>query len=161
MKTSSIISEAQDARNCRVIRVSMTNNLLCRRTPELHSLLHDGTPAERAEYVRQYRRRVLVWGLVLAVVAGAMGLSYHEKVAPSPPTESETPAGAIQSLQLHQTSFSTSTTLVTTNGTYQVYGAVSASSGDHVNLKTEKTQYGEKKSVCVTSEIKSACYQLL
>lgn len=161
MKTTDTISATQDARNCRIIRVSMSNFLSYRCTPELLWLLEQGTPEQRAAHVKQYGRRILFWAFAFAVAVSAIGLSRNEQVKPPPPIELVTPAGAIQSIQLHETSFSTSTTVVTTEGTYQVHGAVSAASGSPVTLKKETSQYGEQTSVCVTSDIKTACYRLL
>lgn len=56
----------------------------------------------------------------------------------------------------------TTTTVVTAEGNFQVRGAVSAAIGNPVALKKEKASAGgERASICITSAIKSACYQLL
>lgn len=68
-------------------------------------------------------------------------------------------AGTVVSVQLHDTAFSTSTTVTTSIGTFQVSGAVTASPGDVTKMRTEK--HSDDQSLCVQSEFKSGCYRLL
>lgn len=68
-------------------------------------------------------------------------------------------AGTVVSVQLHETTFSTSTTVNTTGGTFQVSGAVTASPGDVTKMRSEKLS-GEQ-SLCVESSYKGKCYRLL
>ncbi|WP_247256517.1 hypothetical protein [Pseudomonas moorei] len=162
MKTTATISAAQDARNCRIIRVSMSNFLSYRSAHELQLLLEHGTPEQRAAHVQQYRRRILFWAFALMVAGSLIVLSRNPQVTPPPSSGWVRPAGAIEHIELHETAFSTTTTVVTAEGNFQVRGAVSAAIGNPVALKKEKASAGgERVSICITSAIKSACYQLL
>lgn len=91
-----------------------------------------------------------VAGLILAVIAviGSAGVILYE-----PETKNRS-AGTLTSLQLHETTFSRLTSVETTEGWYQVQGAVSASKGDPVTIKT--SSYAQV--LCIESRDGTSCY---
>lgn len=124
-------------------------------------LLMDATAAERQEAVTTSNRRMMV---IVAIASAGFALSYLIPREPRPaqagPAVSE--AGTVTSVQLHETTFSRSTTVQTSSGTFQVRGAVSASVGDKAQLKTEELPGMEpRRTLCVESAIKTACYDVL
>ena len=66
------------------------------------------------------------------------------------------PAGNLISLQLHETTFSWLTSVETSEGWYQVQGAVSASKGDAVKIKSS----GDSQDVCIESRNETSCYSI-
>ena len=155
-----MITEEHDARNRRLIAGSLRAMMGLELTAEPRRLLRDGTPEERAAYVHKQNKYLFFLGVV--AVAGYFILTalFPRKPVPPPPAPVFSAAGQIQSLQLHDAAFSTSTTVITDTGTFQVFGGVSASNGDAVSLKRE-FQPLEQLSLCVASKIKSKCYRLL
>ena len=83
----------------------------------------------------------------IAVIGIAIAVFY------APETKSR-PAGTLTSLQLHETTFSRLTTVETSEGWYQVQGAVSASKGDAVSIKSS----GYAQDVCIESRDGTTCY---
>lgn len=127
-------------------------------TPDWRWQLEHGTPEDRAAYVKKLQGRVYIAFSVLVVIVAAMSDFGRDQVAPK---AIETPAGQILSIQLHETALSTSTTIETTSGTYQVHGGVTGAIGNQAILTLIKAPRGDQSSVCVESEIKAACYRLL
>nr|WP_181718129.1 hypothetical protein [Pseudomonas putida] len=64
------------------------------------------------------------------------------------------PVGEVKSLMLHNSSFSTITTLETTDGWYQLEGAVSGARGDIVSIETT----GGLQKACIESKDSKACF---
>lgn len=100
------------------------------------------------------------------VVLSVLGVFVYVMTSPKPvaPAPLITAAGSVTHVDLHETSFSTSTSVVTTSGTYQVKGGVSATKGDEASLKVEhlvEHNNRERRSLCIKSSLKSACYELL
>lgn len=67
------------------------------------------------------------------------------------------PAGVVNDLQLHETTFSTVTTVETSEGWYQTEAAVSASKGDAVTIKAR----GSALQICIDSKDRPSCYPVL
>jgi len=82
------------------------------------------------------------------------GGSYRGGVFYFAPETVTRPAGEVKSLLLHHSSFSTITTLETTEGWYQLEGAVSGARGDIVSIQTTA---GYQKA-CLKSKDSKACY---
>lgn len=91
---------------------------------------------------------VIAPALLLALGAVTGGVFYF---APETVTR---PAGEVKSLLLHHSSFSTITTLETTEGWYQLEGAVSGARGDIVSIQTTA---GYQKA-CLKSKDSKGCY---
>ncbi|WP_137162210.1 hypothetical protein [Pseudomonas asiatica] len=87
------------------------------------------------------------------IVVVVVGVSYKMVNRPEPVSRS---AGTVKSLQLHNTALSTVTTIETTEGWYQVQGAVSASKGDPVRILTE----GNARGACVASDGSESCFNM-
>jgi hypothetical protein len=159
------ITPYRDARNKRLIACSLRALLGLGLSAERQGLLSIGTPEDRAEFIKNNRIHcalVLAYG---AIFLFAISLQVPPFKTSHQPLllSSMAAAGQIQSLQLHQTTFSTSTTVVTSTGSYQVEGGVSAKSGDEASLKQEKDtlQKITRTSLCVDSKIQSRCFVLL
>lgn len=156
------IPDARDARNRRLLSHIAYSPMARFLRLDAERLVIEGTPEEREAYAK----RVMKWALLISVILAVYLLSIDwQKVGQQQPSSkvlSEVDAGKIQSVQLHETSFSRSTTIVTTVGTYQVVGGVSAEAGVYTTLKREQALSGGViTSVCVESHIKQACYPLL
>lgn len=120
---------------------------------------------EKDAFVRGEQRRFLK---VLAVAA-VLYLSYsaYRYFVPAPLPQAPPPttfeaAGTVEGIQLHNSFLSTSTTVRTTTGIYQVYGGVSAAVGDTTKIKREHSavRSSVESSLCVESKIKSDCYSI-
>lgn len=161
------VSKNQDERNKRSIQgIFVFRNQLFKEPwsgSESHRLVEGGTPEERAAYLERQRRRFAIFCAAFGAIVLAFVLVPAKPVVRpqiSPPSLSA--AGAVVGLQLHETALSTSTTVETTSGTFQVRGAVSAARGDTASLKREYDQFGPaRSSLCVESKAKSDCYNLL
>ncbi len=156
------VGDAEQAR-----RRDETNTRFLRVTPGLFLPAHrklyvlsEGTAAERESAAVAVRRQLLVFLIIGAVVVIGPAFLPRDPM-PAQPEPITTPVGAIQSLQLHETALSTSTTIRTSEATFHVSGAVSAKEGDGVTLKTLERPAGPEREVCVESTIKPACYQVL
>lgn len=77
--------------------------------------------------------------LVALVILGG----YHYS-----PDKVTRPAGEVKSLVLHDSAFSTITTLETTDGWYQLEGAVSGAKGDVVSIQAQ----GAYRKACIASQ---------
>lgn len=119
------------------------------------------TAEQRDYFVRVMSRRVIFLGLSVATLFFGLWASSGSAPAPSPPTF--TAAGTVSSVQLHETALSTTTSVVTTAGTFQVRGAVTASAGDVAEMKHEHLtrKSALQESLCVKSKFKEACYPLI
>lgn len=168
--STSTISEMQDEKNKRLIaRGSLVSSVMSSITKtrrplsaEQVRLIEMETPHERQAYVS--RQAKTSWAIILcfglAVVWSAMQPRTPAQPKPLPAVEI-TDAGLVKDIQLHETSLSTATTVTTTAGVYQVRGGVSATSGDVASLEAkEDGTLGVQKSLCIKSNIKSACYPL-
>ena len=115
------------------------------------------TPEARAYFVSVLTRRVIVTGLVVVGIFG--GLWASSGSAPAAPPPAFTAAGTVSSVQLHDYA----TSVVTTAGTFQVRGAVTATAGDVAEMKREYSSLSSapQDSLCVKSKFKEACYPLL
>jgi hypothetical protein len=152
------ITDEQDVRNSRQIRL-MQYPWKDRATRD--RLLRDGTPEERAAYVRRSNRMLMTAGAVFVIVIACTWLRpTSPKVASVPPVVE--PAGVVQSVDLHETALSRTTSVRTDRGVYQVSGAVSWAPGDKATLRTDQ-EGSEKgrKQLCIASSIQSACFFLL
>jgi len=157
-----VISEKQDYQNKRMIALSplfLGSIFGCSRA-RAHTLIYEATAEERAECVRKFRRRSVLISIAVALYMTI--LHFIPVRSEPPPVPKIVRAGQIQSVSLHEAAFATSTTVVTTTGVFQVEGAVSSTIGDSATLSTDtRSGYGEAKSLCVESAVKSACYPLL
>ncbi|MBJ2214040.1 MULTISPECIES: hypothetical protein [Pseudomonas] len=161
MKTNDKISENKDQMHRRLLNSPAGRFLTRGMGCDIEMLLETGTPAERAKVAKKVGVRSLAI-LALGVVVVLMTTPGEIKtIDPVPVVTTQEPAGTIQSIQLHDTALSTSTTVVTGTGTYHVRGAVSASPGDVVTMKKESPGAMERASLCVESHIKATCYSLL
>jgi hypothetical protein len=119
---------------------------------------------EKEAFVRAHNRRAMKW--VAAVGVLILGLMIYRHLVPAPPAPVIPPptfeaAGVVQDIQLHSTTFSTETTVKTSSGIFQVVGGVSASLGDEAQIKRESANSLSKSSLCIRSQIKTACYSIL
>lgn len=153
------ITAERDARNKKRIAHSFRTAMGLGLTEEQYRLINDGTPEERAAYLKKQGKYISI-GVVVVIGYFIIAQIIPRDPVPPPPAPEVSAAGQIQSLQLHETAFSTSTTVVTNTGIYQLHGGVSASAGDSVSLKRE-TYPLKLTSLCVESKIKTQCYGLL
>lgn len=123
-------------------------------------LLTTGTPEERARFVKAQTKKTLL--VLFGIGAWMVATELSRTPAPPAPAPTFIPAGHVVDVQLHDTTFSSSTTVTTSVGTYQVRGGASAAKGDTANLKRTKSASGMMQSfLCLESKIKSGCYELL
>lgn len=123
-------------------------------------LVTAGTPEERDAYVRKENRVLLISVLIVAAVSVVAGMMPKSPL-PLPVAPRIESAGTVLAVELHETTFSTTSSVRTERGVYQVAGAVSWTHGDKATVKDD--QDGARKGVkrlCVASEIKSDCYLL-
>lgn len=153
------ITPERDARNRRILCHSFRSVIGLGLSAEQIRLLNIGTPEDREAYVKKLAK---YYSLAAAVIVGYVSLwsMLPRDIRPFPPAPEISDAGTVQSLQLHETALSTSTTVVTATGTYQVKGGGSAALGDVATLKRE-TQPIPQTSLCIESSIKTRCYYLL
>jgi hypothetical protein len=153
--------EAKDARNKKLILSFKRSAFTYGLHPYPYDLVERGTPEERSNYVAAVGRRLFYAVLAITVFFIAVGLQPDKSSPPAVEVWTK-PVGNIVSIQLHETALSTSTTVVTAEGTFQVRGAVSAAPGDAVVMQRDEAPAALKQSkICVTSDIKSSCYSLL
>ncbi len=110
--------------------------------------------------MRLARRRcfLMLGGIALIVTAwGAM----PNKPVPLPPAPTIESAGSIVRIQLHESAFSSSSSVETTEGVFQVQGAVTGAAGDVATMKTVDQHGMVKSELCIEAKFKSACYRLL
>jgi hypothetical protein len=156
------ISRRKDARNRAIISNISYGPVGRMLKQDIEWLLAEGTPEQRAAFAKKIRIWMLFGVAFLAVflINGNWQHVFGPKPQPTLPVDID--AGIVQSVQLHETALSRSTTIVTTIGTYQVVGGVSAEPGVYAVLRRETTMSGnEISSVCINSKIKQACYRLL
>lgn len=127
--------------------------------PSARDLAYEGTFDECTEYVRKCNRRlflaVVLIGLVLLAPWPSSGRSL---IVPSEPVYES--AGKIQAIVLHEASFSSTTSITTTEGVFQVAGAVSASIGDEAKVKRWMTGSVQHAELCIESKFKPSCSAL-
>lgn len=97
------------------------------------------------------RDHLITVPIVLLLLALVIWTVYH--YAPEKVTR---PAGEVKSLVLHDSAFSTITTLETTDGWYQLEGAVSGAKGDNVSIQAQ----GAYRKACIASQDSKACYDI-
>ena len=128
------------------------------------SLLDHATPAERAAFVDWQHKLMLLFVVATAAIVGVGAVIHPASSRPTALPTAVSSAGAVKSIELHETSFSTTSTVTTDTGVYQVRGAVSASLGDVLQLKAtpedKRAFQMSKQELCVSSSIKTACYEL-
>lgn len=100
-------------------------------------------------------RKLLVAGLLaFLIVVGP------ELIPPDAPVT--TPIGSIKTLEVQETTFSTSTTVITEIGAFHVQGAVSGHQGDRAVLKVyERPFRTTAHELCIESIVEPECYALL
>ena len=147
---------ARDRINTRIIQASRRSVLgIGLRDPQC--LLDVGSADERAEYARHIKRR-LVYGIgIIAFVSVSMAL--RTPAEPVNATATYTDAGSVLGVELHETSFSRTSSVTTSTGTFQVSGAVTAAIGDGARFKQAADSIG--KSLCIGNAYKAHCYRLL
>lgn len=127
-------------------------------------IMLDAPLEEKEAYVRASKRRVMKWVAVVGLIF--LGFTIYRyfvpaPIPPAPPLPTFEGAGIVQDIQLHSTTFSIETTIKTSTGIFQVRGGVSASVGDAAQIK-RVTSYGTvQPSLCIQSQIKTACYSML
>lgn len=161
MKKNNQIPAAKDEMHRRLLDSPAGRFLTRGMGYDIQMLLDTGTPGERANVAKKIGVRTLAIAALGVVVVLMTKPGEIKTIDPAPVVTIQEPAGLIQSIQLHDTALSTSTTLVTGTGTYHVRGAVSASPGDVVTMKKESPGAMERTSLCVESHIKATCYSLL
>lgn len=124
------------------------------------SLLTSGTLEDRAKYVKALRMRAVKF-VVLCVIFGMVYWLTPSKPPQVIPPPVVTQAGVVHSILLRETAFSTSTSVETSEGTFQVRGAVTATPGDHVEMMVEIDHGVKGTSLCIASKFKTACYSLM
>lgn len=150
-----------DMRNRRIIEIVRSTYLGYGLHHDTQHLLDLGTDSERADYVRLLSRRLKLLAFAICVVALCVTFApRHPTPTPIAPTTTE--AGNVVSIQFHDTAFSNSTSVVTSAGTFQVSGAVTATPGDVASF-IESVDIGNMKvkSLCIESQFKNACYRVL
>lgn len=70
-------------------------------------------------------------------------------------------AGSVTYVVLHESAFSTTSSVTTDKGVFQVSGAVTASTGDKAKVRVLKSGSIESKALCIESSFKPNCYNLL
>ncbi|MEX6780188.1 hypothetical protein [Pseudomonas aeruginosa] len=152
--------EKADEKNKRLIASLLRSPFIRGLHPDPESLLMDGSPGERSEFVRLARRRTFLMLGGVALIVGVFASLPTKPVAP-PPAPTFESAGSVIRIQLHESAFSSSSSVETTEGVFQVQGAVTGSSGDVATMKTLDQHGVVKSELCIESKFKSACYTLL
>lgn len=147
---------SRDRINIRIIQASRRSVLgIGLRDPQC--LLDVGTAAERAEYARRIKLR-LVFGIgIIAFLSVYMVL--RTPAEPLNVAATYTEAGRVLGVELHETSLSRTSSVTTSTGTFQVSGAVTAAIGDGARFKQAADSIG--KSLCIGNAFKAHCYRLL
>lgn len=149
-----------DEKNKRVIASLLRSPFIRGLHADPEWLIMHGSPGERTEFMRLARRRcfLMLGGIALIVAAwGAM----PDKPVPSPPAPTIESAGSIVRIQLHESAFASSSSVETTEGVFQVQGAVTGAAGDVATVKTVDHLGMVKSELCIEAKFKSACYRLL
>lgn len=149
----------KDERNRRFILRAQGNLFAYGLHPNPTALAYEGTPEDRAIFVRKAGLRVLV-GMALLTLVISIPWSRSGK---SPLAESEPSfisAGSVTSVVLNESTFSTTSTVTTDEGFFQVSGAVTATIGNQAKVKSWSTGSVEHKALCIESSFKPDCYSL-
>lgn len=149
----------KDERNRRFILRAQRNLFAYGLHPNPTALAYEGTPEERATFVRKASQRFLV-GIALVTLAISIPWARSGK---SPLAESEPSfilAGSIISVVLNESTFTTTSTVTTDAGVFQVSGAVTASIGNQAKVKSWSAGSVEHKALCIESSFKPDCYTL-
>lgn len=149
--------QAKDMRNRRIIAATHRSFLGRGLHIDTDYLLESGTDAERAVYAHRVLRRL--WLFALGAGLLLLGLSFAKPERQAPIVAAYSDAGFVESVQFHDTTFSHTTTVITSAGTFQVSGAVSAAPGDVAKLKDQGAM--NYKSLCVESKLETSCYRVL
>ncbi|TJY57257.1 hypothetical protein E4T66_17775 [Sinimarinibacterium sp. CAU 1509] len=105
--------------------------------------------------------RFLGWALLVAGLLIVWSFIKPDSMRAPAPVLAERSAGTVESVEVHHTAFDVSSTVRTTDGTYQVSGAVSAAPGDSAVFREWSNPAGsDYPRLCVASRIKSVCYRL-
>lgn len=103
---------------------------------------------------------MVAWGCALALAQPGTAASS----APAADVSTVEDAGSVIDVALQSGTFSSETTVRTSAGIYQVHGGVSVSPGETASIKRTTSQVAgraTKVELCVESQIKRACYELL
>ena len=121
--------------------------------PNPAALAENGTPAELAAFMgKVYRRMLVILALVIGIFSLVWGVTGNLPFAPTEPIFR--PAGTVSSVTVQQSTSS----VTTSDGIFQVRGAVTASVGDSAQLKSWTTGSKKRIELCINSQFKSACY---
>lgn len=127
--------------------------------PDPRMVSEVGTVQDCDAMVKAVKRRIKI----CAAVCGAavlLSLVLPKKEPNVPPPVAYQSAGAVESVQLHETAFSTSTSVTTSAGVFQVSGAVTASPGDQAKISVNAEGSQTSSNLCVESRFKTHCYRL-
>lgn len=161
MRNAVNVGPATDARNKRIIAFASRTFLGYGLHYDPEMLLEGNDDHSRAYYVDSFFYRVRVLALIVCVVVlFGVFMPDSPKATPVPPTFKD--AGSVVSVQFHDTTFTRSTSVSTSQGTFQVAGAVTASAGDVAKIK-KSVEIGsvEVTSLCIESHFKPDCYRIL
>lgn len=127
--------------------------------PEPRMVSELGTDQECDAVVKAVKRRIKKYAaLCLAAILLCLLIPKGQPYVP-PPVAYQS-AGAVESVQLHETAFSTSTSVTTSAGVFQVSGAVTASPGDQAKFSVNAEGSQTSSNLCVESRFKTHCYRL-
>ncbi|KSC77000.1 hypothetical protein AO888_03305 [Pseudomonas aeruginosa] len=147
-----------DEKNKRLIASVLRSPFIRGMHADPEWLMMHGSPGERAAFVRLARRRTFLMLGGVALIVAVIGSS---KPVAAPPAPTFEPAGSVVRIQLHESAFSSSSSVETTEGVFQVQGAVTGASGDVATMKTVDQHGVVRRELCIESKFKSACYTLL
>ncbi|WGK63537.1 hypothetical protein QAO71_17360 (plasmid) [Halopseudomonas sp. SMJS2] len=160
MHTSNLEHESiKDERNRYFILEASSNLFTYGLHPNPRALALEGTPDERTAFVRKAKLRVLAAALTLLALVGIpWAQTVKAPIAASDPIIGT--AGSVISIVLNESTFSTTTTVSTDEGVFQVKGAVTASIGNQAKVKSWSTGSVKHKALCINSDFKPDCYNL-
>nr|WP_192963321.1 hypothetical protein [Pseudomonas fluorescens]CEK42126.1 hypothetical protein PQBR57_0173 [Pseudomonas fluorescens SBW25] len=161
MRNAVKVGPAIDARNKRIIAASRVTFLGYGLHHDAGMLLDGDDYEGRAYYAQRILFRIKLLAVIIcAFVLLSVFMPKSPKAAPVPPTFKD--AGSVVSVQFHDTAFSRSTSVTTSEGTFQVAGAVTASAGDVAKIrKSVGISRVEVTSLCIDSHYKPDCYRVL
>lgn len=157
-------SKGRDSNRCteQAHHCGSPRTFLCYGLQYDFDMLLDGDDGERRSYCAQriLLRLKMLAVIICVVVLFSIFMPDSPRPVPMPPTFTD--AGSVVSVQFHDNTFSRSTSVSTSEGTFQVAGAVTASTGDVAKIK-KSVEIGsvEATSLCIDSHYKPDCYRVL